>query len=285
MTTGTTSTTIHEFEVVSSEGFPIRGKMYLPESMRAPSVLMVHGDLGYMDWGFMPVLATRLANAGVAACCINLSCSGIGEDRENFTEKQLYENGTITQDLSDIMKVLGLLTKGRIPGAQTLRGKVGVFGYGRGAGEAMLASDLELLVASLACWSCVSRFDRFSAEQMSNWRREGFLRITDPRTGTEMRLKNRILEDINNNRDRLDIMIAASRLDIPGLMVHGTTDQVASFSDASSISGALGRSSELLAIKDAGFLFGATHPMPEPIPAQLEEAMEATVAHFVRNLL
>ena len=54
----------------------------------------VGGFKGFMDWGFWPLLAEALADAGMAACRFNLSGSGVGEDGETFSEKERFESNT-----------------------------------------------------------------------------------------------------------------------------------------------------------------------------------------------
>ena len=42
-----------------------------------PAVVIVHGFKGFKDWGMFPVVADRLARAGLTAVSVNLSGSGV----------------------------------------------------------------------------------------------------------------------------------------------------------------------------------------------------------------
>ena len=66
-------------------GRVIRGRVDVPSgalavSGRAPCAILLHGFKGFMDWGFFPDMARRLASHGVASVRFNASGSGVGED-------------------------------------------------------------------------------------------------------------------------------------------------------------------------------------------------------------
>ncbi|MCP4546429.1 MAG: alpha/beta fold hydrolase [bacterium] len=273
------------FEVLAPDGFPLRGKMNLPDGASAPVVLMVHGFKGFMDWGFMPLLSERLVEAGIATCRFNMSSSGIGKDGESYTEKRRFETATYSQDLEEIAVIVGHLVKGKIRGAHTLPGQVGIFGHSRGGGMAILAAQSELLISTMGLWAPISKVDRFSAEDIQNWRRDGFLRITNSRTGDTFKLSHAILEDVEERYDQLNILSAAANMDIPTLIIHGGKDETVPFSEGNIISQTIGKNSNVIIVPGATHTFGATHPLSDAVPDDLTTAIQSTVEHFTDQLL
>jgi len=85
----------------------IRGKIDVPErsgtSRRGvPHAILVHGFKGFMDWGFFPAMAGRIASHGVAAVRFNVSGSGIGEDLDTFSDLEAFARNTLSREIEDI---------------------------------------------------------------------------------------------------------------------------------------------------------------------------------------
>ncbi len=275
---------IVDFEIPSSDGYPLRGNCHLPDGEPAPGVLIVHGFKGFKDWGMFPLIAERLAEAGLAACRFNLSGSGIGPDGETYSDKDRFENATYTRDLEDIELMLGKLAAGEIPGAPTRVGKVGLLGHSRGGGAALLAADRAEQVASLTTWSAISTVDRFAEEVLLRWKDKGTMPVENARTGDVFNLKFSVAEDTMEHLDELDILAATGRLRIPTLLIHGKEDETVPLAEGEKLLGMLGGRGKLFAVGGAGHTFGGAHPMPAEFPAPLAEVFDATAAHFVDTL-
>ena len=270
------------FEIPSSDAYPLRGKMHLPEGGPAPGVLLVHGFKGFMDWGFWHLLSEKLAEAGLAACRFNLSGSGVGEDGETFSEKDRFESNTHSREVEDTLLVADLLARGASPGAPTREGNIGLMGHSRGGGAAILAAAHEPRVSRLVTWASIATVQRYDEEQTLALRERGFLRVENARTGDVFHIKLDLLDDIENNADELDIPSAAASLAIPALIIHGTADEAVPFAEGLALTGAFGEFGSFLPMEGAGHTFGATHPMPERIPLSLEQVITATVEHFAK---
>jgi len=268
------------FEIPSSDGYPLRGKVHLPEGGPAPGVLLVHGFKGFMDWGFWPLFGERLADAGLAACRFNLSCSGVGEDGETFSEKTRFEAGTYSRDLEDILVMADRLARGGIPNASTKPGGIGILGHSRGGAGAILAAARDPRVASLVTWASIATVHRYSLERIAAARERGGFRVENSRTGDVFHLGLGILDDIETNAADLDILSAAAGLEIPALVIHGDSDASVPFAEALALVEALGDHGTFLPLEGAGHTFGAAHPMPDPPPDILERAFEASVTHL-----
>jgi len=270
------------FEIPSSDGYPLRGKMHLPEGDPAPGVLLVHGFKGFMDWGFWHLLSEKLADEGLAACRFNLSGSGVGEDGETFSEKDRFESNTHSREVEDTLLVADLLARGAIPGAPTREGNIGLMGHSRGGGAAILAAAQEPRVSGLVTWASIATVQRYDEEQTQAVREQEFLRVENARTGDVFHIKLDLLDDIENNADELDIPSAAASLAIPSLIIHGSADEAVPFAEGLALAGAFGEYGTFLPIEGAGHTFGATHPMPDRVPLSLEQVLDGTVNHFAK---
>src|SRR5262245_5386219 len=98
----------------------IRGRVVYPAQAdatgeRLPWVLALHGFKGFMDWGFHPELARRLAQRGFAALRFNFSGSGIGADPERFTEDDAFFHNTPSREVEDVARVRAWLDSGNLP--------------------------------------------------------------------------------------------------------------------------------------------------------------------------
>ena len=93
-----------------------------------------------------------------------------------------------------------------------------------------------------------------------------------------MPLNVTLLEDFETNRERLDVVAAAARLDVPWLVVHGEDDVTVLVGDAHRLAEASPKS-RLVLIEKAGHTFNVGHPFEGPSEA-LDEALRATTRYF-----
>ena len=91
-----------------------------------------------------------------------------------------------------------------------------------------------------------------------------------------------MLEDVEANREALDIVAAARRVTAPTLLIHGTHDEAVTPSSLERLGEALPNASTLL-LEGAGHTFGAAHPLVEVGP-DLERVLAATVGHLLEHL-
>ena len=275
---------VHPFRLQSAEGLPLRGDLHAPVAPAGPPVLIVHGFKGFKDWGFMPVLAARLAEAGFPACRFNLSGSGVGDDDERFGEPANFERNTYSKEQADIATLLDALAAGALPGLQGSSERLGLLGHSRGGGGAILAAARDARVRGLVTWAAISTVQRYDDAARADWRRRGYHRVTNGRTGDVFDIGTAALDDVEQNAAALDILAAARRLEIPTLVVHGTADDSVPFAEGEAIAAALGERGRLLPMPGAGHTFGAAHPMPAALPPDLDRVLKATVEHFSRTL-
>lgn len=257
----------------------IRGRIEPPSAQAVepwPTVIVLHGFKGFMNWGFFPELGRRLARAGYAAVLFNTSGSGIGPDLESFTELEAFAANTFTRELEDLALVRRFLAAR--PAFDATR--LGLFGHSRGGGIALLHAAAAGDIAALVTWAAISTVERFSPEVVSAWREDGFTLVRNARTGQDMRLGLDVLRDVEEHQRELNIRAACAQITAPTLLLHGEADEGVPFSEARALMAAFRPGvARLSAHAGAGHTFGARHPLDE-VPASLERAMAETTDHF-----
>ncbi len=266
------------FEVPCKDGLSIRGEMYPAESTIG-AVVLCHGFKGFAHWGFFPYLAQTLAENGLTAITFDFSGSGIGPDRESFTEPGAFAGNTLSREQEDLENLVDYARRRKL-----IEGKFGLFGHSRGGGTAILfAAGTDSNVSSLVTWSSISYPNRWSSEDVITWRRQGYADVTNSRTGQIMRLDTDLLDDVElHGKTKLDIEAAARKVKVPWLIVHGTGDETVPSSEAEKLHSLSPGVSTLRLIKGANHGFDAKHPLGEAPPV-LEKVVLETVKFFVRN--
>jgi dienelactone hydrolase len=247
-----------------------------------PAVLVMHGFKGFKDWGMFPVVADRLARAGMSVVSFNVSGSGV-DDTGEFSRPERFGGNTYSAELGDLHRTLDAAAAGS-PLGMPAPTSIGLLGHSRGGGMAILETGENPAIRALVTWAAIGSVDRWSDEAKAAWRRRGFVNIQNARTGQSIPLGTGILDDIERNAGgSLDIMAHAGSVGVPWLIVHGEADESVEPADAGSLREASGGRAELLLVPSAGHTFGATHPFGQT-PPELEHVMARTVAWFSRYL-
>jgi pimeloyl-ACP methyl ester carboxylesterase len=261
------------FQIASDEGLPLRGVIHIPEKPNA-LVVVIHGFKGFKDWGFFPWLAEKLEAAGFGVCRFDMSRSGIGEVAGQFDRLDLFADDTYSIERADLLRVVqhvaAMSRFQRLP--------IFLLGHSRGAGVALLAASEVPRLRGLITWNGISEVVRWDGSTLAQWRRDGHVDILNSRTGQTMRMSTAVLDDIEANREWLDIGRAARQLRVPLLVIHGAADQTVPLHDGRTLAGQ-GADASLVVLGGATHTFGATHPLRE-IPRPLRLATELST-HFM----
>jgi len=271
-----------DIRLVTADGELIRGDLRLPAGPPSRSaVVVVHGFKGFKDWGFFPHVCRILAGDGHAVVSFNFSRNGVGGDGDSFGDLDAFARNTLTREVDEIHRMLEEVRGGGLLPRPVRR--LGVLGHSRGGGDAILAAREDGGVHALVTWAAVATFDRWSDETKEEWRRDRRLYVLNARTGQQMPLDVSLLEDFEENRERLDVEAAARQVKAPWLIVHGEDDASVPVKEAHRLAEA-NPDAEIEIIPGAGHTFEAGHPF-EDVPPELERALERTRAHFRRHLL
>jgi len=274
-------------ELEGADGGPLRLDLYAPRTAddaeppsaaaARPPIVLIHGFRGYKDWGFFPLLAGRLAEAGFPAVTFSVSGSGIVGSDGAFTEAERFRRNTYAKELADLARVVGWALARGAPHA-------GLIGHSRGGTLALLHAASDRRIGCLATLAAPFRIGVWKPEQVAAWERGEDATIHDFRTRTELRLGPDLWEDFTRNRDRYDAARAIESLEIPLLILQGDKDAVVPLDDAVSIaSHASSVTTELRVIEGAGHSFQAGDKIRRT-PPQLLDMIEAVTAWMRRWL-
>ncbi len=282
------STELHEetFTIENARGDAVHGDVrYHADGDAKPVVVFCHGFKGFKDWGPFPTWGRRLAEAGFVSVLFNFSYNGVAPDAPTaFTELDKFADNTYTRELDDLQSVIDAIEEGALPGdAEYDAVRIGLMGHSRGGGTAILQAARDARIQALATWSAVSGFvERFTDEQIDDWESQGYTEVLNSRTGQTMRLNRVLYDDARDHRGELDILDAASQIDVPWLIVHARDDEAVSFDEAEALDDAAA-GTELLEAK-GGHTFGGQHPFDGSPPPSLRAVWEETLQFFRVNL-
>ncbi|HLA15202.1 MAG TPA: alpha/beta fold hydrolase, partial [Gemmatimonadaceae bacterium] len=254
----------------------IRGERYLAESPRG-TVLVCHGFKGFAHWCFFPYLAQSLARSGLNAMTFDFSGSGIGPDRESFTEPEAFSTNTFSRELADLETLLDYARR-----SKWMNEKFGLFGHSRGGGTSILFAGADRTdVAALVTWAAISHANRWNAEDAVEWRLRGFREVVNSRTGETLLLGTDLLDEVETHLGtKVNILAAARKVRAPWLIVHGTADETVPHSEAEELHGSSGQVSTLRLVEGGNHGFGASHPLTEA-PPLLDRVVDETVKFFL----
>lgn len=275
------------FELKNGSELSIRGDVRSDSDRddHAAAIVICHGFKGFKDWGYFPYVSEQLAQrTGRPVISFNFSGNGVGADLLNFTELDLFEANTFSAELDDLGIVLDAAASGDLPLLTGSTNRFGLLGHSRGGGIAILKAAEDDRVASLVTWAATASFDRWSEEMKAEWRRTGRFEVLNMRTKQVMPLGLGLLEDFEQHAERLDIQSAASLLNVPFLIIHGTADESVDVSDADRLAAAASEgSARLERIDGAGHTFGAVHPFAGTTE-HLERILELSADWFIERM-
>ena len=270
-----------EFELWRDKGdekpLIIRGEVRLPPDAKG-TVVICHGFKGFAHFSFFPYVAEQLANAGFRSVTFDFSGSGVGDDRENFTNKEAFTHNTYLQELDDLDAVI---SEARVNG--WIEGGYGLFGHSRGGGIAILHAARDSNVKALVTWAAMSSTNRWPPEVVADWRQRGFIDIPNARTGDVIPLSIEILHEVEEfGESRLNIASAAARITVPWLIVHGSEDETLNVSEGERLA-SLAKNGDFLVLDGVNHSFGGKHPLEEITPT-LESVTRETVGFMEKHL-
>jgi Dipeptidyl aminopeptidases/acylaminoacyl-peptidases len=266
---------LESFSIDGSCGV-IRGEAYRPNSPRG-TVVICHGFKGFSHWGFFPYLAEKLENASLTAITFDFSGSGVGADRNSFTELDAFCGNTFSKELDDLDRVIE-----HARAKQWIDGGFGLFGHSRGGAIAILHAGSDPDVSALVTWAAVSNVNRWPEEITAPWRARGYTEIENSRTHQILKIGTELLDDIRDFHDsKLDVAAAASRIRAPWLILHGASDETVPAAEAERLHSAAPNSR--LEIVPGNHGFDVRHPMTEE-PAALRAVTSETVSFFLKHL-
>lgn len=255
--------------------------LHLPCSENPPVVIFVHGFKGFKDWGHWPMVGNEFAKAGFAFLRFNFSHNGTTpEQPSDFADLEAFSDNNLIMELDDLATMINGISDGSIfPEAMINREKIFLLGHSRGGGIAVITAAESSKVKGVSVVGSVNHYGR-GGFPVDVWEKTGVIHIPNARTGQEMPMKWQFVEVLKANMDRLNILEAAGRLSVPGLVIHGTADPTVPYQEALEIVEKNERLT-LVKIENGDHVLGGSHPFnKEELPKDTLTAVDATVKLF-----
>lgn len=258
------------FTLSTPSGAPLRGDIRWDNELTQsrenalPVVIVCHGFKAFKDWGPFPAIGRSFAQRGFVSIVINFSHNGIGAEPKKFVEHEKFANNTVSLEIDDVKTVLREIEENAFGLSFIDRSKVALVGHSRGGAVSLIAAKENERVRAVVAWSTISHFNRYTDEQKVRWREKGYVQLHSVSEHRLFRISTALLDDIENNAERLDLIKTVASLNKPLLIVHGTADIPAKISEAEDLYRASDpRTTEFVRLEGAGHMYGAKHPYKE----------------------
>jgi uncharacterized protein len=251
---------VHEyFTLYTESGEPIHGEIRSLDTLREkPVVIICHSFMAFKDWGFFPYIAKQIAEAGFVSVIFNFSLNGVVGDEPRITDFEKFERNTISREISDLGVVIDAVAVGQIGVGIIRRDRIFLLGHSRGSGVAILRTADDQRIRGLVSLGSVGTFWRWTNHQKKTWRELGYLPLAKDSTTSPLRLGIDSLNDIELNAGKLNLENAASKIEVPWLIIHGMKDVTVPPAEAQMLYDASNKATTtLVMLEKTGHLFNA----------------------------
>ncbi len=277
------------FQVNTTSGATLHGDIRWKEGLsdalgaRLPAVIVCHGFKAFKDWGPFPAIGRALAESGFVSLVFNFSHNGIGREFKKFSEPKKFSVNTISLELGDVDAILNAISAGEIDCPFLDSSRIGIIGHSRGGGIAIIKASEDDRIKAVAGWSTVAYFNRYTDGQRKRWREKGFVELPSVNPLSIYTLTTALLDDLEQNAARLDIVRAVKGLKKPLLLLHGTGDIPVPISEIQKLVEVADKSrTEFVTLEGVGHMYGARHPYRK-VSETMSRVLELTSAWFHKH--
>ncbi len=256
--------------------------VYKNNSEAKPIIIFSHGFKGFKDWGHFNLMAEQFAEAGFVFIKFNFSHNGTTPaDPESLGDLVAFGNNNYTIELDDLKKVIDWSLGYEGLKDETDPQKLYLLGHSRGGGITILKAGEDHRVKKVVTWAAVSDFvNRTKKRTIETWKKDGVVYAKNARTKQDMPLYYQFYETILANKVRLNILHAIKKVEIPFLIIHGTTDQAVDFHDAEELIKSA-KHAKLFTVEGGDHTFGVKHPFTgTELPLNAKDVIEKTMTFF-----
>ncbi len=279
---------IHKSKRLSlSGGFWTKYDIRYSDKSSEPKPMMIfsHGFKSFKDWGFIPYICQRAAEAGYIAVNLDFSFNGIKDPKTMVFDEFLFAQNTISREIKDLYELIDALyfteTDYCFP---TWNNKIYLAGHSLGGAVSLLAASRRNDISAVSTWGAVSKLDRNTRRQKEIWKQLGYTEVKIADTGQILKLNYTYLQDKQDNFSPTAIIDACRSLKSPVLVIHGRNDITVRMKEAQELyeNSKHTNNSEIFVIERTGHTFGTRHPMNEPNVA-LDAAIDKMISFFNEN--
>ncbi len=262
---------LHQKPIVADYTFVKDGK-------HKPVIIFSHGFKGFKDWGHFNLMADKFALEGFVFVKFNFSHNGTTVDAQyDFADLEAFAHNNFSKELDDLGEVINWVENCADFKGEAHHGQYYLVGHSRGGGISILKCNEDSRIKKLVTWASPSTFeDKFNPEEVKYWKQKGVIYVENERTKIRMPLYYQIVEDYFDNKHRVRIETAAKNLNLPLLIIQGTSDDVISMREAEHLH-LWNKNSRLLIIENGDHTFGTIHPFTDAeFPMDFKTVFENT---------
>ncbi|WP_081659239.1 alpha/beta hydrolase [Pedobacter glucosidilyticus] len=266
------------FSLTGSNQHTIIGDITYSAKPTKQVAIFVHGFKGFKDWGAHHLVAQYFALHDIHYVKFNFSHSGVNpENPVDVNDLTLFAANTPSFELFDLDLVISY-TKQKFPDAELI-----LIGHSRGGGISILTTATNKTINKLITWAAIDSFSSlWKKEQEAEWREKGIIEVFNARTKEYMPLNLSLLQDVEQNTDKLNIKTAAENIKKPWLIIHGNDDINVPLSVVQNFL-KLHPKADFIEIDKANHVFGASHPYKEDqLAEQLKQVCDASIT-FIKS--
>jgi pimeloyl-ACP methyl ester carboxylesterase len=249
---------------------------------KKPLVVFVHGFKGFKDWGHFNAVASYFAERDFVFAKFNFSHNGTTLEKPlDFDDLEAFGNNNYIYELNDLDSVINaLLTDEQIMN-EIDRDQVYLIGHSRGGAISIIKTSEDTRIKKIVTWAAVADIvNRNSPKTIETWKSSGVVHTYNGRTKQQMPLNVQFYDTILANKDRLDIVKAAEKINVPFLIIHGTNDEAVPLKDAYLLNDS-NEMSTLFIVEEANHTFGAKHPWEDlHLPEDAKLVIDRTIKFF-----
>lgn len=218
------------FTLQNKHGLDLLGDTHTPVGSPKACVILMHGFKGYKDYGFIPILAHDLCDAGMIVHRFNFSTSGMTNEIETFARPDLFALDTWNRQVEDVLRIVQAVRDGELVGGGL---PIYLIGHSRGGATVLLAAGRhadELDLAGIVTLSAVDRCSRLSQHEQQELLDRGYTITQSARTKQDLKINSTWLSEQLEDPEAHDVLLQASRMTCPACILHGECDDAVNIS-------------------------------------------------------
>jgi alpha-beta hydrolase superfamily lysophospholipase len=248
-------------------------------------IIFCHGFKGFKDWGCWQMIAENYVENGFAFLKFNFSHNGMGlEDSVEFTALDKFATNTLGKEMEDIESVEQFIVN-ELPAILPIinTDKIFIIGHSKGGVSALLyCTQYYTKIEKVCTWASPFDFHRsWNSKFIDKWRADGVQYIKNARTNQMMPLDIAVLNDLETNKEKYNLINAGIKLQIPYLIIQGTDDQAVKMEEFNLLKKYFSKGKSHV-IAEANHVFGGSHPyLGSDLPKHTKELVSVTKDFFL----
>ncbi|NBI29458.1 alpha/beta hydrolase family protein [Chengkuizengella marina] len=214
-----------KINITKTKSRVLRGNVYVSKNPSKGTLIICHGFKGFKDWGMFPYIGETLAD-DLDVVTFNFSYNGVGENLLDFTELDKFAQNTYARELEDLNTVMDAVQNQKLPiDVDMNTSQLYLLGHSRGAGICLIYNfDHPKAVQGIVCWNGITNVDLFTRDQKEEMKQTGKSFVYNARTKQQMPLNVEILEDMEKNEEKYNIIERVKYTETPIVLIQGTED-------------------------------------------------------------